>query len=73
MPDLPLEEVPPPGKRKRRSRPRRAVRTLPQKPTQLALFRAPDVQQCGFCGATVTVLQDAATCPECGGIVSRGE
>jgi hypothetical protein len=70
VPDLPLE-LPPPGKRKRRRRPQRAVRTRKREPTQLALLRAPDVQTCGFCGATVTVLRDAATCPECGGIVSR--
>jgi predicted RNA-binding Zn-ribbon protein involved in translation (DUF1610 family) len=47
------------------------VRAVRREPTQLTLFRAPDVQRCGFCGATVTVLQDAAACPECGGIVSR--
>jgi len=68
--DLPLD-FPPKKKRTRRRRPRRSVRAVRREPTQLTLFRAPDVQRCGFCGATVTVLQDAAACPECGGIVSR--
>jgi len=72
VPDLPLE-LPPPKKRKRRRRPRPAVRAHKREPTQLALFRAPDVQKCGFCGATVTVLRDVAACSECGGIVSRDE
>jgi len=72
VPDLPLD-LPPREKRKRRRHPQRAVRVRKQEPTQLTLFRAPEVQRCGFCGATVTVLQDAAACPECGGIVSRGE
>jgi hypothetical protein len=35
------------------------------------MFEAPDVQKCGFCGATVTVLGEMATCAECGGIVTR--
>jgi len=72
VPDLPLE-LPPKQKRKRRRRPRQAVRSLKREPTQLALLRAPDVQRCGFCGATVTVLHDAATFPEGVGIVSRDE
>jgi len=72
VPDLPLD-LPPPKKRTRRRRPRQAVRAHKREPTQLALFRAPDVQKCGFCGATVTVLGDAAACSECGGIVSRDE
>jgi hypothetical protein len=70
VPDLPFE-LPPRKKRTRTRRPRRAVRVAPRAPTQLALFQAPDVQRCGFCGATVTILHDVATCPECGGIVSR--
>jgi len=72
VPDLPFE-LPPRKKRTRRRRSRPAVRSHKREPTQLTLLRAPDVQRCGFCGATVTVLRDAATCPECGGIVSREE
>jgi len=73
VPDKLPFDVPPPQKRKRRQRPRQAVRHVPEQPTQLSMFEAPDVQKCGFCGATVTVLQQVAACPECGGIVSRVE
>ena len=73
MPDeLPLD-LPPPQKRKRRRHPKRSIRHVPRQPTQMAMFQAPDVVKCGFCGATVTVLAEVATCPECGGIVSRPE
>ncbi len=68
--DLPLD-LPPRQKRKRRRVRKRPVRQPRRVPTQPALFKAPDVQRCGFCGGSVTVLEDAASCPECGAIVAR--
>jgi predicted RNA-binding Zn-ribbon protein involved in translation (DUF1610 family) len=70
--DLPID-LPPRKRRKRRPARKRPVRRPVRKPSQPALFKAPDVQRCGFCGATVTVLEDVASCPECGAIVARGE
>jgi hypothetical protein len=70
--DLPID-LPPQQKRKRRRARKRAVRRPPRLPSQPALFKAPDVQQCGFCGTTVTVLEDVASCPDCGSIVARSE
>jgi hypothetical protein len=70
--DLPID-LPPQQKRKRRHIRKRAVRRPPQVPRQPALFKVPDVQRCGFCGTTVTVLEDVASCPDCGSIVARSE
>ena len=67
--DLPLD-LPP---KRKRHRVARAARRLPAQPEQGSLFRAPDVQRCGFCGTTVTVLEVAAACPDCGAIVTRRE
>lgn len=49
-----------------------AGRRAPPRPDQ-ALLQTPALTRCGFCGRRVTILQDAAVCPECGSIVTRDE
>ena len=72
MAELPLD-LSPRSKRKRRRLPPRPRRRLRALPTQGRLFHAPDVQRCGFCGETVTVLEEAAACPRCDAIVTRSK
>ena len=71
MGSLPFD-LPPRRKRKRGRRVSSGRRLTPE-PEQASLFRAPDVQRCGLCGATVTVLETVTACPSCGAIVSRRE
>ncbi len=42
-------------------------------PVQLAMFKVPDITKCGFCGMAVTIFEEVAACPECGGFVTRPE
>ncbi len=68
--ELPFD-IPEAQKPKRRPRRKRPVPSTKHVPTQLSMFRVPDLTKCGFCGAAVTVLEEVAACPGCGGIVSR--
>ena len=72
---MPEEERPAP-KRSKRLRfvkpPETERRTAPKRPrTGEALMQPPVAARCGFCGARLTVMGDAALCPQCGGIVGR--
>jgi len=69
--DLEAEEP----SRKRGGRRRRASSakgpSLRRGTKEAPLLTAPVVRRCGLCGAEITILGQAAICPDCGGIVGR--
>ena len=73
--DVAPEAPEPPRKPKRRrfAAPPQTDRKVPPKRAEpgAALMRPPVEARCGLCGAKLTVMADAAICPECGGIVAR--
>ncbi len=75
--DLGSIPEPPPRPRSRRVRfapPPATDRVAPPPvgPETPPLLQNPVKVRCGFCGELVTIMEDAAICRACGGILTRG-